>query len=104
MKASSMDRLLDAERAAERRVKEAREGASRLIEKAREDMRNFRERSIVSARESGKNDLDAAGKAAEAESERLRNEGVKVAGETLEKGRDLVPAAVDAVIDIYVKG
>ena len=104
MKASSMERLLDAERAAERRVKETREEATRLIEKAGEDMRAYGERSIVSTRISGKNYLDAAGKAAEAESEKLRNEGVKVAGETLEKGRKLVPWAVDAVIDMYMKG
>ncbi|MDG6224186.1 MAG: hypothetical protein QCI82_01595 [Candidatus Thermoplasmatota archaeon] len=104
MKASSMDRLLQAERLAQQRVDGARTEASQMVNRARDDMKEHSEKLIKDEIRSKKAELAAVKERAEKESERLRKEGAIYAEEITKKGRKLVPDAVEAVVGEYLDG
>ncbi len=94
-----LKKLLDAERAAESSVQEARGRSERSIRKAEEEALTFRDRTFSEFEISRKKRLDVVKKSAMEESSRVRNDGIALAQDLSNKAKGRMDSAVFRVLE-----
>jgi vacuolar-type H+-ATPase subunit H len=94
-----LKRLLDAERAAERSVQEARDRSRRILRKAEEDAADSREARLAQFENSREKRLKEVKEAAVEESARIRKDGVILSEDLRKKAKGRMDDAVEKVLE-----
>jgi vacuolar-type H+-ATPase subunit H len=102
MEGSSLDRLLEAEGTARRRIEKARDEAKRIVIDANEIARKERAASIDRFMRTREEKLKEAHRKASEEAERIRRDGVELAKGLTGRVKERVLTAADSVVSIYL--
>jgi len=101
MEDSSLDRLLEAEKAAQKRIEEASKEAGRILDEARSRAESEHRSSIEGFRADRERRLNEANMSSDRESERIRRDGKDIADGLSGRVRGRVQRAVQEVINLY---
>jgi len=102
MAGSSLDRLLEAEEAAKRRIGSAKVHAKQLLDQARSEAAENREKARSGFKTKRARAIEEANSNASAEAERIRRDGIELAHGLSSRVRERIPIAADAVMETYL--
>jgi vacuolar-type H+-ATPase subunit H len=100
MSNDDLNRLLEAEKEAQRTIALWKERSERAVRDAKEDVQRARDTSLRAFRERSELELDETRKAATIEAEKIKKEGIELATGLKDKARTRIPKAVDKAIDV----
>ncbi len=98
----TLNRLLEAEAGAKKRIVGAKERSGQIMETARDDASKQREISLQRFQRRRVNELSSVREAALVEARSVREEGVQEAGDLERRAKPRIKEAVESVIESYL--